>query len=102
MLVLFTEPFSRKAEFLSVGDPRGGAAASRWRPWAPGNPREGHENPGKSISSFSLEMLCGIIGREGINSQLSLGEDVLNALNGLKPTLVFKLEIILTISILSE
>lgn len=95
MLVLFTEPFSRKAEFLSVGDPRVEAAASRWRPWAPGDPREGRENPGKSICSF---MLCGIVGREDINSRLSSGEDFLNALNGLKPTLVFKLEIILTYS----
>lgn len=47
-------------------------------------------------------MMCGIVRGEGINSQLSSGEGVLSALKDLIPTLGFKLEIILTISILSE
>lgn len=47
-------------------------------------------------------MLCEVVRREGINSQLSSGEGVLNALKGLKPTLVFKLGIMLTIGILSD
>lgn len=47
-------------------------------------------------------MLCGVVRRQSINSQLSSGEGVLNALKNLKPTLVFKLEIILTVSTLSE
>lgn len=46
-------------------------------------------------------MLCGIVRRESVNSQLSSGEGVLNSLKDLKSTLVFKLEITLTISILS-
>lgn len=48
VLILFTNPFSWTAEFLSVGDPRVGAAASRWRPWDREDPREGmksQENP---------------------------------------------------------
>lgn len=102
VLVLLTKPFSWKAEFLSVGDPRVGAAASRWRPWARESPREGCENPRKSICSLRLQMLCGVVRRQSINSQLSSGEGVLNALKNLKPTLVFKLEIILTVSTLSE
>lgn len=60
-----------------------------------GDPREGRENPRKSICSFRLEMLCEVVGRESINSQLSAGEGILNALRDLKPTLVFKLEIYL-------
>lgn len=46
-------------------------------------------------------MLCGVVGRESVNSQISSGEGVLNSLKDLKSTLVFKLEIFLTISILS-
>lgn len=79
-----------------------GAAASRWRPWDREDPREGSEKPRKSICAFRLEILCGVIREESINSQLSSGEGVLNALKGLKPTLVFKLGITLTISILSD
>lgn len=101
VLVLFTEPFSWKAEFPSVGDPRVGAAASRWRLWVREEPREGRENPRKSICSFRLGVLCGVVRRERVNSQLSSGEGVLNSLKDLKSTLVFKLKIILTISILS-
>lgn len=78
-----------------------GAAASRWRLWVREEPREGPENPRKSICSFRLGALCGAVRKESVSSQLSSGEGVLNSLKDLKSALVFKLEIILTISILS-
>lgn len=78
-----------------------GAAASRWRPRAREDAREGRENPRKSICSFRLGVLCGVVRRESLNSQISSGESVLNSLKDLKSTLGFKLEIFLTISILS-
>lgn len=62
---------------------------------------EGRENPRKSICSFRLGVLCGVVGRGSVNSQISSGEGVLNSLKDLKSTLVFKLEIFLTIIILS-
>lgn len=78
-----------------------GAAASRWRLWVREEPREGRGNPRKSICSLRLGVLCGVVRRESENLQLSSGEGVLNSLKELKSTLVFKMEIILTISILS-
>lgn len=60
------------------------AAASRWQPWAREDPQKGREKSRKSICSFRLEMLCGVVRRESINSQLSSGEGVLNALKDLK------------------
>lgn len=66
-----------------------GAAASRWRLWVREEPREGRENPRKSICSFGLGVLCVVVRRESENSQLSSGKGVLNSLKVLKSTLVF-------------
>lgn len=65
-------------------------------PWEiPGKDLKIQENP----FALWLEMLCGVVRRKTINLQLSSEEGVWNALKDLRPTLVFKLEIILTISI---